>query len=199
MIKDERKFADKICIVTGGGSGIGRSTCMQFAAEGAKVIIVDSDKETGSETAEIISEAKNEGYFLHADVSVSREVKNVIDTVIERWGSIDILVNNAGIMVFKSVIDLDEAEWDRVIDVNLKGTFLFCKYSLPHIEKGAIINVSSVHAHETDANLSPYASSKGGIEAFTRALSREYAVEKVRINCVAPGVSIPLCYGLIPQ
>ncbi len=99
-------------------------------------------------------------------------------------------------MKFKSVIDLDEAEWDRVIDINLKAVFLFCKYSLPHIKRGAIINVSSVHAQQTDINVSAYASSKGGMEAFTRALSREYKPEDVRINCVAPGgVDTPLLWS----
>jgi NAD(P)-dependent dehydrogenase (short-subunit alcohol dehydrogenase family) len=196
MIKDEPSFEDKICIVTGGGSGIGRATCKMFAARGAKVIIVDNDETTGRDTASLIAADNKEAFFFRTDVSASAEVKTLIDTVIKRWQRIDILVNNAGIMTFKSVIDLDEAEWDRVIEVNLKAVFLFCKYSLPHIKNGAIINVSSVHAHQTDSNVSAYAASKGGIEAFTRALSREHKPENIRINCVAPGgVDTPLLWS----
>ena len=190
------RFKDKVCLVTGAGSGIGRATCKQFASEGARVIAIDINEESGRETAREIGAAEGRVIFVKADVSVSADVQAAVAVAVDKWGKIDILVNNAAMMTFKSVIDLDEDEWDRVVAVNLRSVFLFCKYSLPHMKQGAVVNVSSIHAHETDTNVSPYAASKGGMEAFTRALSRECDPSKVWVNCVAPGgVNTPLLWS----
>lgn len=190
------RFTDKVCLVTGGGSGIGRAACQQFAAEGGKVVIVDINEETGTETEKIITLKEGQSIFVKADIASSADVQAVVNTVINKWGKIDILVNNAAVMTFKRIIDLCDDEWDRVIAVNLRSVFLFCKYCLPHMKQGAIINVSSVHAHKTDVNVAPYAASKGAIEALTRALSCDFASSKVRVNCVAPGgVNTPLLWS----
>jgi len=189
------RFTNKVCLVTGGASGIGRATCERFGAEGGVAIVVDVDDEGGNQTADTITAAGGRAIFVKADVSVSADVQAVVKRVVNDFGRIDVLVNNAATQTFKRVVDLEEDEWDRVIAVNLRSVFLFCKYCLPHMENGVIVNVSSVHAHEAGTNVAPYASSKGGLEAFTRALSREYKPSNIRVNCVAPGgVNTPMLW-----
>jgi glucose 1-dehydrogenase len=126
--------------------------------------------------------------FVKANVGSVDDVKACIQSVINRWERVDILVNDAAIMTFAPIIDLAEDDWDHVMAVNLRSVFLLCKYVVPHMPSGsAIINVSSVHAHETTRNVVPYATSKGAMEAFTRGFSEELEERKIRINCVAPG------------
>ena len=190
------RFTDRVCIVTGAASGIGRATATAFAAEGAKVAAIDCDVPNGEGTARSISQSGGVAVFIRADVAVAQDVRAAIDAIVARWKRIDVLVNNAGIMTFDPAVDLAEEDWDRVIAVNLRSVFLFCKYALAHIKGGAIVNVSSVHARQTSPGVSSYAASKGAIEAFTRALSRENSPECVRVNCVAPGgVDTPLLWS----
>lgn len=190
------RFTNKVCLVTGGASGIGRATCKRFATEGGIAVVVDINEEGGNQTATTIVETGGRAIFVKADVSVSADVQAVVKRVVNEFGRIDVLVNNAATQTFKRVVDLEEDEWDRVVGVNLRSVFLFCKYCLPHMENGAIVNVSSVHAHEAGTNVAPYASSKGGVEAFTRALSREYKPSNIRVNCIAPGgVNTPMLWS----
>src|SRR6185369_10962381 len=190
------RFTNKVCLVTGAASGIGRATCERFAAEGGIAVVVDIDEEGGNQTANTITETGGRAIFLKADVSVSGDVQAVVKRVVSEFGRIDVLVNNAATQTFKRLIDLEEDEWDRVIGVNLRSVFLFCKYCIPHMQHGVIVNVSSVHAHEAGTNVAPYASSKGGLEAFTRALSREYKPSDIRVNCIAPGgVNTPMLWS----
>lgn len=195
-------FSNSIAIVTGGGSGIGRATCLQFAREGAKVVIVEIDHDGGCATLETIEKTGGEAVFLRADVSQSADVQGVVNRVLELWERVDILVNNAGVMRFAPVTQLGDDDWDRVINVNLRAAFLLCKYALPHMKRadgrrgGAVVNVSSVHAHQTTRNVAAYAASKGGLEAFTRALAIEAEAQNVRVNAVAPGaVDTPLLWS----
>ncbi len=195
------RFAKKNALVTGGGSGIGRAACLRLAHDGARVAIVDIDQIAGCETLELIEKAGGEAIFLRADVAQSSDVQGAINRTIELWERLDILVNNAGTMSFQPAVSLHEDDWDRVIAVNLRAAFLFSKYALPHMKNhrgrkgGAIINISSVHAHATTRNLTAYAASKGGLEAFTRALSLETEAMNVRVNAIAPGaVDTPLLW-----
>jgi len=191
------RFSEKVVIVTGGGSGIGRATCQRFAAEGAKVLVVDLRPEGGNETVRLIEGAGGTAAFAAADVSKSDQVRSAAADAAGRWGRIDVLVNNAAMMTFDPVVKLSEEDWDRVLAVNLKSVFMFCKYAVPHMPPGsAIVNISSVHAHESEAGVAPYAASKGGMEAFARVLALELEGKKIRVNCVAPGaVNTPMLWN----
>ena len=191
------RFAEKVCIVTGGGSGIGRATCRRLATEGGRVVVADLDVEKANDTVRLITDAGGQAVTAKCNVGVSADVQAAVKLAVDRWGRIDVLVNNAAMMTFKNVVDLDEADWDRVMAVNLKSVFMFCKYAIPHMPQGAaIVNTSSVHAHETEAGVSPYAASKGGMEAFMRVLAIELESKKIRVNCVAPGaVNTPMLWN----
>lgn len=180
------RFTDKVCLITGAGSGIGRATAQRFAAEEGQVLVIDRDEIGGQETVDMITAAHGIALFCKADVAKEYEIVAAVNTALKKWNKIDVLVNNAAMMTFKKIVDLSTEEWDMVMAVNMRAVFLFCKYCIPHMYKGAIVNISSVHAHETTANVVPYASSKGAMEAFTRGVSLEYP-QVLRINCVAPG------------
>lgn len=190
------RFKDKICLVTGGGSGIGKATCIRFAAEGGSVVIIDRDEQAGNAVADQIKQSTGNALFIKTDIAVPEQIEICVNTIVQKYGRIDVLVNNAAMMTFKPIVELELELWEKVMAVNLRSMFLFCKLCLPHMQKAAVVNISSVHAHETTPNVIPYATSKGGIEAFTRGMSREYTAEKARFNAVAPGaVDTPMLWS----
>lgn len=190
------RFSNKVCLITGGGSGIGRATCERFAREGGNVVVIDRDEQGGQETLEIVRAAGSDALFVKTDIAFPEQIEACVNTVISKFAKIDVLVNNAAMMTFKPILELEMAEWDQVMAVNLRSVFLFCKHSLPYMQKGAVINISSVHAHETTPNVLPYAASKGAIEAFTRGMSREYHPDIARFISVAPGaVDTPMLWS----
>ncbi len=190
------RFTGKVCLVTGAGSGIGKATAKQFAREGGRVAVIDLNEQHGNQTVQEIVDAKGEAIFVKCDVGNPAEIQAAVKAALDKWKKIDVIVNDAAMMTFKPVVNLPDDDWDKVLNVNLRSVFLFCKYTVPHMPPGsAIVNLSSVHAHETTQNVVPYASSKGGIEAFTRGFSEEIASKKIRINCVAPGaVDTPMLW-----
>jgi len=190
------RFTDKVCIVSGGGSGIGKATCLQMAREGGKVTVADLN-EDGNQTVQEIEKAGGEALFAKTDVSSSEQVQAAIKATVDKWGKIDVIVNDAAMMTFTPIVDLPEDQFMKVLSVNLFSVFLFCKYGTPHMGPGsAFVNISSVHAHETTKNVVPYAASKGGMEAFTRGFSEELEDKKIRINSVAPGsVDTPMLWN----
>lgn len=193
-MNDYNRFAGKVCIVTGGGSGIGLATATRFAKEGAHVIIADYNEEHGQKAA---SEIGERAVFVKCNVGESKDVQNVIAEAVKRWKKIDVVVNDAAVMTFDPIIDLKEEDWYRVMHVNLGSCFLFAKYATPHMQKGGcFVNISSVHAFETTVNVVPYATSKGGMEAFTRGLALELEAKKIRVNAIAPGaVDTPMLWS----
>lgn len=182
------RLKDKVAIITGGCSGIGRTTAILFAEEGAKVVI--ADVKNGENIVELIGKDRGEAIFVQTDVSKEEDCKKLIDTTIETYGKIDILVNNAGIIRFSKVHEMKEEDWNNVININLKGIFLCTKNVLPDMithGKGTIINIASVVGLVGAQNISAYCASKGGIIAFTRAVAAEYAHNNIRVNCICPG------------
>jgi glucose 1-dehydrogenase len=191
------RFAGKACLVTGAGSGIGKAVAMRFANEGGNVVVVDLNEQHGRDTVDAITGIGRQAIFAKCDVGNVADVKAAVQAAVGAWQTIDILVNDAAMMTFTPIIDLPDDDWNQVLNVNLRSVFLFCKHAVPHMPRGgAIVNISSVHAHETTKNVVPYASSKGGMEAFTRGFSEEIAPKKLRINCVAPGaIDTPMLWN----
>jgi len=191
------RFENKVCLVTGGGSGIGKASCKRFAQEGGKVAVVDLNDQHGNQTVQEITQAKGEAIFAKCDVGDPNQIRAAIQAAVGKWSKIDVVVNDAAMMTFKPIVELPDDDFDKVLNVNLRSVFLFCKYSVPHMAQGsAIVNISSVHAFETTKNVVPYATSKGGMEAFTRGFAEELAAKKIRINCVSPGaVDTPMLWN----
>jgi glucose 1-dehydrogenase len=182
------RFTDKVCLVTGGGSGIGRAACRRFGAEEGRVAVVDLNEDHAKETAGMITSAGGQAMAVRADVGSSADIQAAIRQTVDAWDRLDVIVNDAAMMTFTPLLDTAEEAFEKVLAVNLTSVFRFCKYGIPHMPKGgAVVNVSSVHAHQTTPNVVPYATSKGGMEALTRGLSIELAPRGIRINCVAPG------------
>ncbi len=189
------RFTNKVCIVTGATSGIGRATAERMGEEGGKVVVVGRADDRGHEVVQYIVDKGSDAFFADIDLSDPSLIQNVVDETIARWGQIDLVVNDAAMMTFDPIVDLSLEDWEKVQTVNMRSVFLLCKLTIPHINGGAIVNVSSVHAFQTTANVVPYAASKGAMEAFTRGLSLENDIAKVRVNCVAPGaVDTPMLW-----
>lgn len=196
------KLKDKVAIVTGAGVGIGKGVAQVFAKEGAKVVVLNRSIKNAEETVAEIKAEGGEAIPVQCDVSNEEQVKEAIAKTIDNYGRLDILVNNAGIGVYKSVLDATSEEWDQCLAVNLKGVFLCSKYAIPHMQKvgkGAIVNMSSVHAHATANGVAPYCASKGGITALTRNMAIDYG-PIIRVNSIAPGwVWTPLIENLFSE
>lgn len=191
------RFSNKTCIVTGGGSGIGRATCLQMAQEGARVVIADLDLESAQATADAIAAAGGTAIAAQVDVGNAAAVQAVVNAAVGKYGGIDVVVNDAAMMTFTPIVDIAEADFFKVLTTNLGSVFFFAKYGAPHMAQGsAFVNVSSVHAYATTQNVVPYASSKGAIEAFTRGFALEMQARGIRVNAVAPGsVDTPMLWN----
>ena len=191
------RFTGKTCIVTGGGSGIGRATCLQMAAEGGKVVVADLKLDAAQATVDDITKAGGIAMAVAVDVGNSSQVQQVIAKAVAAYTQIDIIVNDAAMMTFTPIVDIAEADFFHVITTNLGSVFYFSKYGAPHMPAGsAIVNISSVHAHQTTPNVVPYAASKGAIEAFTRGFSIEMLAKGIRVNAIAPGaVDTPMLWN----
>jgi NAD(P)-dependent dehydrogenase (short-subunit alcohol dehydrogenase family) len=181
------RLRGKRSIVTGAGSGIGRAIALRFAAEGARVVISDVDEEAATRVA---AEAGGEPLVRKTDVTSTSEVETLVQTSVEEWGGLDVMVNNAGIGVAGTTTVTTEEDYERVMDVCLRGTFLGMKHAIPAIrdsEGGSVINMSSVAALVGIADRAVYSAAKGAILAITRAAAIDHVEEGVRVNCIAPG------------
>jgi len=184
----------KIAIITGGRRGMGKSHALTLARAGAKVVVADISLEDCQKVVKEIEKKKGEAIAVKCDVTKKEEVDKMVKTAIDKWGKVDILVNNAGICQFKPFVDLTEEDWDKTLDINLKGYFLCAQAAVKEMVKqksGVIINIASVEMGQVGAgapNVVHYCASKGGVAAMTEALAVELAPHNIRVNAIAPGM-----------
>lgn len=180
------RLKDKVAIITGAASGIGHETAKLFAAEGARVVIADRN---GPEAAKVAATLPGAS-AITVDVSREGEVKAMAETVVSRHGRIDILVNNAGFGFVGTVVDIEEADWEALMAVNVKGVYLCCKHVIPVMARGgggAIVNTASAVSAVGIPGRAAYVASKGAVAALTRAMALDHVQERIRVNAVGPG------------
>jgi len=185
------KLKDKVAVITGGSQGIGEAISHAFAREGAKIAVVNNRKpEQGQAVAKKIMENGGTAEAFRCDVSKRSDCQALVKKVVEKFGTVDILMCVAGVMINKPIEDYTEAEWDVMIDVNLKGTFLMCQAVVPLMKEkrnGKIILTASVAATRAFPNAVPYCASKGGVLMITKSLAAEIAKFGINVNCISPG------------
>jgi len=190
MTDRNRRFDGKVVVITGAGKGLGKAAALAFAREGGAVVIGDVDMEGASQTVARIVQTGGKATAVSCDVRKSDEVQNLIRTAVDTYGGVDVLYNNAGVVRYGTVEQLTEDDWDFQIDINLKGTFLTCKYAIPQMKKrggGAIVNTASVQAFASQETVAAYSASKGGVVSFTTTVALDHARDNIRCNCIAPG------------
>ena len=189
------RLQDRVALITGGGSGIGEATARRFAAEGAAVAIVDLNLEGAERVASAIRQAGGRAHAIVADVAREDDVRAMLQETHNEFGALHILMNNAAIFVDNDVEDTTEAEWDRIMNINVKSLFWTCKYAMPYLKetKGVILNVASMVGVHAQPHSIAYCTSKGAVIAFTKALALDCAQYGVRANTLCPSsVATPL-------
>lgn len=184
-------LANKVALITGGGSGIGRATAMTFARERAFTIILDQNAEAAAAVAREIQQIGGQAAAVTADVSSAEQVAAVFEEIRKLTPALHLLVNSAGIYVFKNATTLEEADWDRCLDVDLKGAWQCAKHALPMIigsGGGSIINIASTHAVRAQGNAFPYGVAKGGLLSLSQGLAVDFGQDNVRVNSICPGL-----------
>ena len=184
------RVKDKVVIVTGGASGLGKETCFVFASEGAQVVIADYNVEEAKKVETEIIAQGGQAFAIFADVSKQDSVETMVSTIVEKFGKIDVLINNAGITADSTLLKMSEEQWDRVIDINQKGVFLCTKAVAPHMvaqKSGRIINTSSIVGKMGNFGQTNYAATKAAVIGMTQTWAKELGRKGINVNAVAPG------------
>lgn len=189
----ERLLEGKVALVTGGAMGIGKTTALVFAREGARVVVVDIVTEGGEETVQLIKEAGGDALFVKCDVTNAKDVEAMVIKAVDTYGRLDCAFNNAGIAIPGTTVECSEEDWDRVLSVNLKGVWLCMKYEISQMLTqggGVIVNTSSVGGLVGTPGIAAYTASKHGVVGLTRTAALEHVTAGIRVNAVCPG-SVP--------
>ena len=187
---DAMQLANKVAIVTGGASGIGRAAALLFAREGAAVALADLNAKAGQDVVSEIQDTGGRAFFESIDVSKAADCRSLVEHTLREFGKIDILFNNAGIIRRATILDLSEEDWDRVMAVNVKSMFLLSREVIPHMQKaggGSIINTSSGWGLTGGAKAAVYCASKGAVVLLTKAMAVDHGPQNIRVNCICPG------------
>lgn len=198
---ERARFAEKVALVTGAASGIGQATARRLGSEGARVACVDLDAEGCERTAEAIRAAGGQAAAQRRDVTGSADCAAAVAATVDAFGRLDVLCNVAGVALYSHATDVSDADWSRILDVNLSGVFYMCRAAIPHLleTRGNVVNLASSAGLVGVAYASAYSASKGGVVMLTRSLAVEYAHLGLRVNCVCPGgVDTPMARGFVP-
>ena len=187
------RLADKVALITGGTSGIGRATAILFAREGAAVVLTGRNEERGHEVVREIEAVDGRARFVPADVTLAEDCRRAVAETVEAFGGLDVLFNNAGVYVAGDVTECTEAEWDLQVDVSLKGTYLMCASAVPVMASqggGSIVNNSSGWGLAGGARAVAYCAAKGGVVVMTKAMAIDHGAQGIRVNCICPGDTV---------
>jgi NAD(P)-dependent dehydrogenase (short-subunit alcohol dehydrogenase family) len=196
-------LAGKVALITGAGSGIGRASAVRFAAEGARVMVVDWKPDGARQTVAQIKAYGGDARFVLTDVSQEPDVQRMIAQTVDAYGRLDILFNNAAVQVFGTIPETSTSDWHKVLDVNLKGVYLGCKYAIPRMIAqggGCVVNMSSTLGLVGDPLMPAYGATKGAILAMTKAMAQAHGRQNIRVNCICPGdVDTPIVQEYFDQ
>jgi len=184
------RLIDKVALITGGNSGIGRATALLFAQEGARVALTGRNEERGNNVVEEIRRTSGRAFFIRSDVRIAKDCERAVNETLRQFGRLDILFNNAGVFYPHTIVDCPEEEWDMTIDVNLKGTYLMSRSVLPAMiaqGSGVIINNASGWGIVGGNDAASYCAAKGGVVLLTKAMAIDHGRQGIRVNCLCPG------------
>ena len=189
-------LSGKVAVITGAASGIGKAIAKMLAEAGAVSVVLDIDRAPGRKTEKEIRAVEGQAFYFRCDVSSSAECQKVVEQIIEEFNRIDILVNNAGVIFRRDCVELDEEEWDKTLNVGLKGIYLMSQQVIPHMriqQKGTIINIGSGWSLQGGPKAVSYCAAKGGVLNMTRAMAIDHGEHNIRVNCICPGdIDTPL-------